>query len=254
MLFVQKIFVGIDPSGGRQPFSYAALDEHSQLLATGSGELEDVLAYLGGQEAALVAVNAPHRPNLGLVRKKMERESLTPAHLRGADLRMAEYELRQRGIAISPTPGRADTCPVWMQIGFEFFHRLEALGYTCASAGQGTHLWLETHPHAVYCALLGQVPLPKPTLEGRLQRQLALYENGLGIQDPMEFFEEITRHKLLNGVLPTKFVYAPELLDALAAALVAFRYGQGPDSLAVVGDRAEGQIHLPVTVLKERYL
>ncbi len=62
-----------------------------------------------------------------------------------------------------------------------------------------THVWLETHPHAAFCALLGQLPLPKPTLEGRLQRQIVLYEQGMGIKDPMGFFEEITRHKLVAG-------------------------------------------------------
>lgn len=101
--------------------------------------------------------------------------------------------------------------------------------------------------------MLGQLPLPKPTLEGRLQRQSALYENGVGIRDPMEFFEEITRRKLLHGVLPMDLVYASEELDTLMAAYMAFCVVNCPQEMILVGDPQEGQIALPVTKLKERY-
>ena len=70
--------------------------------------------------------------------------------------------------------------------------------------------------------LLGQLPLPKPTLEGRLQRQLVLFEQDMGIKDPMEFFEEITRHRLLKGILPIECIYTSEELDALVAAFTAY--------------------------------
>ena len=62
MLFSKTTFIGIDPSGGRHPFTYAALDEECQLVALASGETEDVLAFLGGQQATVVAVNAPRMP------------------------------------------------------------------------------------------------------------------------------------------------------------------------------------------------
>jgi hypothetical protein len=253
MLFSKTIFIGIDPSGGRHPFTYAALDEGCQLVALAGGEVEEVLAFLGGQQATIVAINAPSNPNIGLVRRMLEKQNLTPSHLRGADMRLAEYELRERGIFVSPTSARPDTCAAWMQTGFDFYHKLDVTGYKPYPSENASHQWMETHPQAAYCALLGQLLLPKPTLEGRLQRQLILYEQDMGIKDPMEFFEEITRHRLLKGELPIEFIYSAEELDALVAAFTAYLTANQPSEAVWVGNKQEGQIVLPVVGLKEAY-
>ncbi len=253
MLFTQMAYIGVDPSGGRKPFNYAALDADGKLMALGDGEMEDALAFIGGQQAAFVAVNAPSGPNRGLVRRQMEDRSLTPHQIRGADMRLAEFELRQRGITVSGTPGRSEQCPAWVQAGFAFYRKLAGMGFVPYPAEDGTRVWLETHPYACFCALLEQTPLSKPTLEGRLQRQLALYDQGLGIRDGMDFFEEITRYKLARGILPMEVVYTPEALDALAAAHTAYVAATRPDEVNQVGDKEEGVIVLPVKELKEKY-
>ena len=246
-------YIGIDLSGGRFPYTYAVLDEDCQLVALSAGEREQVLAVLGEQQATLVAINAPHCPNLGLVRKKMEAISLTPGHLRGVDMRLAEHQLREAGISVSPTASRMEACAAWIQTGFEFHAKLGGMGFKLHPAENDPLQWLETHPHAAFTALLGKLPLPKPTLEGRLQRQLVLYEHNMGIKDPMEFFEEITRHRLINGVLPMEYIYSPEELDALVAALTAFVAVHQPGGVTWVGNKQEGQIVLPVSALKETY-
>jgi hypothetical protein len=82
---------------------------------------------------------------------------------------------------------------------------------------------------------------------------LALYEQGLGVHDPMDFYEEITRHKLLRGVLPLEQVYSAEELDAIAAAYTAFVAARHPEKIVKIGDPAEGQVVLPVVELKARY-
>jgi predicted nuclease with RNAse H fold len=253
MLPSKNTFIGIDASGGHDPFTYAALDEECKLVALASGETEDVIAFLANLQAAVVAVNAPACPNKGLVRRKVEQLGLTPGHLRGTDMRLAEQELRERGILISPTPSRKETCAAWMQAGFDLYSRLNEAGFKPYPAENATHQVLETHPHAAFCALLGQLPLPKPTLEGRLQRQLVLHANDVGIKDPMAFFEEVTRHWLLKGVLPMDTIYGAEELDALVAALTACLAARGPSEVVGVGDRGEGQIILPVGVLMESY-
>lgn len=168
-------------------------------------------------------------------------------------MRMAEYVLRERGISVPPTASRREACAAWMQMGFELHRRLDGIGFHLYPGSDAPRQRLETNPHAVFCTLLGQVPLPKPTLEGRLQRQLALHGQGAGIADPMDFFEEITRHKLLRGILPLEFVHAPEELDALAAAFTAWCALNRPEELTMVGDKEEGQITLPIKVLNERY-
>jgi hypothetical protein len=253
MLFADSVYVGIDPTSGRKAFAYAALDRDLNLVSLGDGEIEDVMTFLGSQPAAIVAVNAASRVNKGLVRKQLEQQSLTPGHqFRGVDLRVAEYELRERGIAVGGTPGREELCPAWVQAGFSLYSKLLKVGFT-PYPEQGPYRWLETHPHACFCALLGQSPLPKPTLEGRLQRQIVLHDRGVRMKDPMDFFEEITRYKLIKGVLPLELIYAPEILDALAAAFTAWLAAEKPSEVTRVGHDQEGYITLPAGMLKEKY-
>jgi hypothetical protein len=253
MLESSPTFVGVDPTAGRHPFTFAALDQDRRMVALAAGDVNDVLTFLIEQKAMVVAVNAPPHPNYGLVRKNLEMQNLAPGQLRGSDIRQAECDLHARGISISPTPSRVEICPAWMQMGFVLFRRLDEAGFKQYPAEKPSPQWLETHPHAAFCALLGRLPLPKPTLEGRLQRQSALYEQGVGIKDPMEFFEEITRHKLLHGALPMELVYAAEELDTLMAAYMAYCVVNCPRETILIGDQQEGQIALPVASLKESY-
>jgi len=253
MTYKENLFIGIDPSGGRQPFVFAVLDEEARVVSLAEGEMEAILAVLNEQEAVTVAICAAPRPNLGLVREQMVKLGQNPGYLRGADMRVAEYELRQRGILISTTPGRDVMCPAWIQLGFTLYRKLDEMGYKPYPAGEASPQFFETHPHAVFCALLEQNPLPKPTLEGRLQRQLVLYERGLGIKDPMDFFEEITRFRLLQGVLPMDLIYPSEQLDALSAAFTAYIAGTRPGDVSFTGSAREGQIALPVRELKDQY-
>jgi predicted RNase H-like nuclease len=75
----------------------------------------------------------------------------------------------------------------------------------------------------------------------------------MGIKDPMEFFEEITRHRLLKGGLPTEFIYTAEELDALVAAYTAYLAASQPGEVLRIGNKQEGEIVLPVSGLKEAY-
>lgn len=253
MLFTDSVYVGIDPASGRKSFAYAALDRDLHLVTLADGELDDLTAFLGAQRSAVVAILAPSSVNQGLVRRKLESESLTPGmHIRGADLRMAEYDLRERGITVTGTPARVESCPAWMQSGFDLYKKLAKMGFATYPQDDTPYQMLEANPHACFCALLDQIPLPKPTLEGRLQRQLALHERRIRVKDPMDFFEEITRHKLLRGILPTDLVYAADMLDVIVAAYTAWLAVQHPEQVVHVGDPSEGQIVVPGR-LKEKY-
>jgi len=253
MLFTRTAYIGIDPTAGRSPFTYAALDDERNLLALADGELEAVLTFVGNFPAATVAVNAPSHVNHGLVRKRLEKQTLPQHILRGADLRVAEHDLRERGIIVSGTPAREETCAGWVQLGFSLYKRLSKMGFK-PHPQEGAELqWLETHPHACYCVLIGQPPLPKPTLEGRLQRQVVLHDAGLKIKNPMNFFEEITRHRLRMGVMPVELIYHPEQLDALAAAFTALTAAKHPAETVRLGAKEEGFIVLPVAELKGKY-
>ena len=248
------MFFGIDVSGTEKPFTCAALEEDGRLALLQACELEEILALLSSTPRAWVAINAPARPNRGLVRERIEGNAPRAGQLRGADMRLAEYELRRRGIHVAATPGHLASCPPWMQAGFMLHQKLQEVGFRPYPASpEAQYQMLETHPHAAFCVLLGRQPLPKPSLEGRLQRQLILHDQGLLIRDPMDFFEEITRHRLRQGILPLEYIYQPEQLDALAAACVAFLASTRPQEVTAIGDKEEGQIILPVRELEDTY-
>jgi hypothetical protein len=96
--------------------------------------------------------------------------------------------------------------------------------------------FLETNAQDCFYALIGQKPLPRRSLEGRLQRSAILYEQGLEITDPIEVFEEFTRYKLMQGILPLEKIYSAKELDALAAAYLAWLAINRPGQIVLRGD------------------
>ncbi len=250
----QPLFIGIDPTSGQRGLTYAALEPDLRLAALGQGDLADVLAFVGGISQALVAVSSPSKPNQGVMDLPQVRESLSPPPRPGhwRNFRLAEYLLRQRHITCPRTPSRVEECSSWVQTGFALYHKLEAQGFNPYPL-DGALRYLEVYPHACFCVLLGRAPFPKNTLEGRIQRQLVLYENDLRLHDPMLFFEEITRHKLLQGILPVEGLYNPHQLDAIVAAYTAWLAASRPKDITFLGHPDEGQIAIPCAELKTRY-
>ena len=207
-------FVGIqllsNIGHSHRTFCYIGLDGSLKLVGIGTGTFEEVLAYAGGQVEAFVAVNAPRQPNMGLMRQETYRQKLElpPKTASWRDYRVVEFLLRQRRIPVLRTGSIREKCPPWMQDGFELFSQLDKLGFCAYPAENDLRQTLEVHPHAVFCALLGQAPFGRESLEGRLQRQLILNQKGVEVSDPMRFFEEVTPYKLLNGVLPLDEIYS----------------------------------------------
>ena len=252
MLFNDSVFVGIDPVSSQKSFTYAALDKGLNLVALADAELDEVTAFLAGQPSATVAINSPSGLNRGLVRR-IKPEMFKTLRSRASGFRVAELDLRERGIAVTGTPSSIGTCPAWVQSGFALYRKLEKMGFKRYPAENAPHLLMETQPHACFCVMSGSLPLPRPSLEGRIQRQLLLYESGLKIRDPMDFFEEITRHKMLKGVWPLELLYSAEQLDTLAAAYTAWMTIHKPEQTTTLGDPREGLIVLPGINLKEKY-
>jgi hypothetical protein len=234
---------------------YAALDRDLHLLALGEGDLEEVTAYVGGQQAAFVAINAPRQPNQGLMKRAEVRDGLTPAPYPGRweGFRVAEYLLYQRKIRTPRTKGIVENCPVWMQMGFELHNRIQGLGYHLYLTPDEPRQVMEVYPHAAYTVLLNSIPFPKNSLEGRLQRQLLLHNQGIYVPDPMRVFEEITRYRLLQGILPLDNLYSVSELDAIVAAFTAWVAATSPEGVTVLGASEEGQIVLPSAELQSKY-
>jgi hypothetical protein len=121
----------------------------------------------------------------------------------------------------------------------EFRWQISQMGFHPYSTKDGSLLWVESAGDKCYRVFQPNL-FPRQSLEGRLQRALILYDEGLQIPDPMDFFEEITRHKLLQGVLPSENIYSSRQLDALAMAYVAWTAGNPEENTA-----ARGQLLLP---------
>lgn len=69
----------------------------------------------------------------------------------------------------------------------------------------------------------------------------------------MELFNEITRYRMLNGILMLDQLYKPGELDALVAAYTALQTVMNPDKISMLGDPEEGVVVLPVKELKKTY-
>ncbi len=244
----QTAFIGIDPTAGRGLFTYLALDMNRAILALGTGKLSDVLAYMAGQNQAIVAINSPAGVNKGLAEWNETTQRLFPEPEGSgwSNLRLAEAELIQRGLVSTRTPSQSADCPHWMQSGFTLVDRLRRLGYVDFPAGDAQRQRLEVNSAAAFASLAGCDLFEQRILEGRLQRQLVLFMEGLPVNDPLNFFEEITRHHLLKGILPYEMVYSPYELNALAAAYIAWLAVNDPDRVLILGDKEEGCLVLPV--------
>ena len=163
------------------------------------------------------------------------------------DLRVAEYLLLQNGYKTHRTPVSISSCTGWMRDGFRFHERINELGYL-PYPNDGTRLqWLEASPNACFEKLIGKPLLSSRSIVGLLQRQLLLFETGLFITDPMDFFVEVTRHHLMSGRLPLNMIYSSSEIDAMLLAYMAWLSSNKPEEVILFGDEEEGQIALPAS-------
>jgi hypothetical protein len=220
-------FIGISYCGGQHPLAFATLDVHQKVQALSVGRLADLHAYCAGLTEALMVCGLP------LAR---------PLH---GECRTVEEELIQRGLPSHQTPAEPTPLHPAARIGLILAEIFRSLGYTMNLESDDSLHLIEGHPGAAYHNLLGLRPFDSHTLEGRLQRQLVLFEREVPIRDPMDFFEEVTRHKLMHGILPTKDLYSPAELNALVLAHTAWLAVNQPENILTLGDPAFGQVLLP---------
>jgi hypothetical protein len=254
MLFSTIAFIGVDPAPGRKSIHYAALGPDMEILSLGAGDLNAVNTFLSGHQQAVIAVHGPSRPNQQILTDAERREQyLIPLSVgRPGNMRVAEYHLRQRGLPCYQTPAEAGAAQVWMQTGFRLWEGLRKSGcQPWTPEEEHPRQTLEVIPELGYRAWLEGNLLPANTLFGRLQRQMILYERGLQIPDPMDFFEEVTRFRLLHGTVSQDLVYSAGALSALAAAFLAWQARHEPDQLTAVGLPQEGLIHLPASLIQD---
>lgn len=119
----------------------------------------------------------------------------------------------------------------------DFKKELAQAGFKQAS-WNSSRRWMETDAHDGYRVLCERKLLSQRSVEGRIQRALILYDERLQIPDPMDFFEEITRHKLIQGILPFENTYSAHELDALMASYVAWAFANEPRRVRMAKNKA----------------
>jgi hypothetical protein len=120
----------------------------------------------------------------------------------------------------------------------EFKKQMAQSGFKPYSDRQDSRQLLLTNAQDCFRALGGHTLLPRRSLEGRLQRTAILYEQGLPLKDPIDVFEEITRFKLIQGILPLEDIYSSKQLDALAAAYLTWLAVNRPGQIVRQGEFA----------------
>ena len=251
---VETVYIGIDPTGGSRPITYAVLDRDLNIRELADIDMDALLDAVEAYPAAVCGIDAPSSRNQRLLMNPTYRAGvgLEPDRDNYAGYRVCEYELRRRGIYVYNTPVEEEKIADWMLEGWRLYDRLQAAGFVNYPAN-GPRRLFETYPYAIFTVLAGSRPYSKMGLEGLLQRQLILYEEGLDLPDPMRVTEEITRHHLRTGQINLENLKSHDQLDALAAAFTAWAVDHTSQSIVAVGDPAEGQIVLPVAALSDSY-
>ena len=121
-------------------------------------------------------------------------------------------------------------------ISLNFKQELAHINFRPLSKQSDLRQFMETKAQDCFRMLAGAKLLSGRTFEGRIQRSLILYEEGFQIPDPMDFFEEITRHKLMQGILPFENLYSARELDAMVAAYIGWMTYNRPKQVKLQGD------------------
>lgn len=160
---------------------------------------------------------------------------------------MAHLEQHKKAIlgVNLPSRGRAASSQRGQKICEDIKKKIIQAGLKPYLTNNAPKQWVETNPLECFRSLSGQTPQARRTLGGLLQRALILYGEGLQINDPMEFFEEITRHHLMAGAMPLELLYSASELDALAAAYVTWMLINKPVQVDLTREQGEGMILIP---------
>ena len=208
--------VAVALRGGRTLEAVSWVDADERL----AGDRERLFEWLQDLAPVAVGVDAPQRPRRARG-AAAERPRSCDAQLAGR--RIPTYQVPTRA-----TAQRAAGRYAWMETGWAYFRELGRRGFEPpvpgglpGALGQAPAA-LEVYPHAAFTTLLGGAPPPKSTRAGLRVRVATLRAAGV-VWD--EYFDH-------------------DSLDALVAALTAWRFVQG--RAAPLGDERDGFVWLPV--------
>lgn len=247
MKFTQEVFIGIDLGASRGNFTLAILDARLRIQFCDVISPIEWQSTVADSQKIIAAVNAPLTLNHGYMADADYRSRLLPAPQRARyqEMRVCEYQLICAGLSPARTPKDVGRFSPKLQRAFKFASELGSLGFQFWPFPNSRYQMFETDADAIGCSLLGVKPFAQTSLEGRLQRQLLLQSKEVNVADAMEFFEEITRHRLLSGHLPDEMLLSASQLNALLAAFTAWVVANRPAEYTQIGEPDEGVLILP---------
>lgn len=240
-------YVGIELAGGRKGFTCAILGVGLHIEFLGSVTPLEWQTIVANGARVFAALNTPLTMNGGFMADADYRARLkiTNNSARLRDMRVCEYQLSQHGMPCNRTPLDVGRFSQSLQRSLKFASEMGMNGFQFWPTADAARQMMETQADAAYAALLGIKPFAMNSLEGRIQRQLLLQSKGLNVPDAMQFFEEVTRHRLLSGKLPDDRVLPAPRLNALVSAYTAWVAANRPGDYSLIGEPEEGQIILP---------
>ena len=222
----QEMYIGVDVAAGKRPFTLAEVNQAGELISLTQCALDEVMT-ITNRPSVWIAVNALR----------------TAEKVKSGEMRGVGREVKSKQLFFQPLP--VDLLK--MSSYARNFHLLYAQLEQIPRIDDEKARVIKINAVACFKLLLGGQLLPGAGYEGRIQRQLALIRQGIRLKDPMAFYEEITRRRLLQGDLPDNLLYRPVQLNALIAACMAWLARQDPQRVAYIGDEADGWIAIPRT-------
>ena len=192
-----RVFAGVDLSTSRRGLTVALLTPRLDVQSLKRQSLEETVAELsvlrgdhrrGGRPVALRGEprSEPSRGCRAAEKRRAADPRIGCRPLPAGDPRPAAAPPGKRcsGLdALRLRPGAA-ACGEWI---------CRRQGCMLANRASCSRL----QPAACASVLLGRLPYGRGTLEGRIQRQLALMRERVALPDPMDALEELTAHHIL---------------------------------------------------------
>ncbi len=216
------LFIGVDPDVQRNAYCMAVLDEERKILALSTEKLRSVYAYLAGVTQGIVGINA-------LIRYQHSRRTARPDRIDKPHFQSAAE--RKKPIPDSDpstaAPSRLGGKVVTLQEG------IESLGYNpIAKKGSPRRFFLSKAEEVFQDIVSGRL-LPPGGDASRWQRQLLLLEQEIPLPDVMQYFEEVTRFRILQGTLSEELVYQHTELNAILLSWLGWLESFQPDRIKV---------------------
>ena len=220
--------------GGRAGAGSAAVLEWMEADHRRPDQVAAMMAWIERHAPAVVAIDAPQdfkRSGRRAAGSRSPNAATAPAP---PPQRACDRELLARRIRPYPVPPKPAVTagearlPDRMRAGFDYFRRLRRAGFEVPDDAVmpgmlgGAPAAIEVYSNGTFAALLGSLPPNKTSRSGQRLRVVTLRRAGLEWD---EYFDH-------------------DSLDALAAALTAWRFQQG--RATPLGDAREGLIWLPV--------